>query len=664
MLCEIKIIADMNQKVWQEVKLCKERFIEFNENPINSPFMYPEIAESWIRSKKYGVDPYLKAFDKSRLNSKELQSLLKDKKELIDISVPFLKGFMSLLSFSNYRMYLSDENGIFIYEVDEQKRNMLGILMSEEQVGTTAHDLSLLLKKPVQLIGPYNYLKQLEDDISSAAPIMDENGEVLGTIVIVQSKTSKNLKNMQAHSLGWVTSMGVAIENEIKLKERNYYMGCLMDETLNSSFSLIEEGFILLNGKGEIIQINNFAASVLGISEKEIGGKPLAQFVDDYTVFAQVLKDGNPVYNYEFINDAGKKRVKYLLNIKPLSGGLDKNPIGILIRLSRSDKNIKLADTALGAEAKYTFDSILGQSQSIIIAKNIAKKIPPIPINVLLIGESGTGKEMFAQSIHNNYKPNAPFVAINCAALPKELIASELFGYEGGAFTGAERKGRVGKIELADGGTLFLDEIGDMPFEIQAVLLRVLEDKKVMRLGGNRYKSVNFRVIAATNKDLHKMVEQNKFREDLYYRLAIFKVKIPPLRERRNDIIQLVQYFMDDISQSIGCMIPELSKEVQNILINYNWPGNVRQLYNVVVYAVSTARDGVIRSENLPDEIFYRELDNSVNALSDKPRSLETLEEIAIKNTMDYTNNNIETAADILGIGKSTLYKKLKRYNV
>lgn len=194
----------------------------------------------------------------------------------------------------------------------------------------------------------------------------------------------------------------------------------------------------------------------------------------------------------------------------------------------------------------------------------------------MLIGESGTGKELFAQAIHNNYCPEGPFIAINCASMPRTLIESELFGYEGGTFTGAEKKGRPGKFELASGGTLFLDEIGDMPIEIQPLLLRVLEERKVMRLGGNKYIPVNVRIIAATNKDLCQMISANHFREDLYYRLAVFRIDIPPLRSRKQDTLVLARYFIEETCRRINVKAPELSEDARETIRNYSWPGNAR----------------------------------------------------------------------------------------
>jgi transcriptional regulator with PAS, ATPase and Fis domain len=280
---------------------------------------------------------------------------------------------------------------------------------------------------------------------------------------------------------------------------------------------------------------------------------------------------------------------------------------------------------------------------------------------VLLNGESGTGKELFAQAIHSDSRSNGPFVAINCASIPRNLIESELFGYEGGAFTGAERKGRLGKIEAANGGTLFLDEIEDMPLEVQSALLRVLDDKKVLRISSNKYIPVDFRLIAATNKDIFQLIKEKKFRNDLYFRLSIFKLDIPPLRDRGSDILLLAGYFIYKICDKMHWKSPKLSPEVNEILTEYYWPGNVRQLENAMVHAVYMSRNGLIKVNDLPDEVknnysFEGSLDREI-----KP--LREIEKAAIICALHREKNKVKVAG-LLGLSKQTLYRKIKEYGI
>ncbi len=336
-------------------------------------------------------------------------------------------------------------------------------------------------------------------------------------------------------------------------------------------------------------------------------------------------------------------------------------------------------DYSKSAQEMFHFDDIVGESPTFSEAIKIAKRISMINFNVLLNGESGTGKELFAQAIHGRSRPNGPFVAVNCASIPHNLIESELFGYEGGAFTGAERGGRIGKIEAANNGTLFLDEIGDMPLEIQPALLRVIEDKKVFRLSSSRYIPVNFRLIAATNKDLWQMVQEKTFREDLYYRLSTFRVKIPSLKERGSDeIILLARYLVEKASRQLSCLPPKIHPEVYEVLTEYSWPGNVRQLENTMTYAVFMSQNGLIKKEDLPldlrenyslPEKEFRK--SNINTEIQNPSiesenflSLREIEEKAIKKVMLYTENDKNKVAEILGLSKSTLYRKLKEYGI
>jgi transcriptional regulator with PAS, ATPase and Fis domain len=337
-----------------------------------------------------------------------------------------------------------------------------------------------------------------------------------------------------------------------------------------------------------------------------------------------------------------------------------------------SYSNQKVTNIGTGFETDFNFESIKGDSSEMIKAREIAKRFASSSANILLIGESGTGKELFAQAIHNKDRPAGPFIVLNCGAIPKNLIESELFGYDSGAFTGAKKNGNSGKFELAQGGTLFLDEIGDMPIESQAVLLRVLENKQVMRIGGKEYKTVDFRLVAATNKNLKFLVENGQFREDLYYRLSVLEVTIPPLRQRETDIITLAELFVRKHCSNRRSRIPEISKDAKVKLMQYCWPGNVRQLENVMIYAVNMLDTNVILPRHLPDEIIknkirQQEEKNSCSVGMQKTNdviSIKEAEKNAIENALIRLGNDKVLAAEVLGISVSTLYRKLKIFGI
>jgi transcriptional regulator with PAS, ATPase and Fis domain len=304
--------------------------------------------------------------------------------------------------------------------------------------------------------------------------------------------------------------------------------------------------------------------------------------------------------------------------------------------------------------APFTFADLIGKSPLFLAAVKQAQKLAPTEEAILLGGESGVGKDLFAQAIHNASRPGGPFVALNCAGLAKSLIESELFGYEGGSFTGAAKEGRPGKIELADQGTLFLDEIGDMPLDLQPVLLRVLETKQVLRVGGQRQRAVDFRVIAATNRNLGQLIRERGFRPDLFYRLATLTVSIPPLRERSGDIIPLVRHFIS--KNGGGSRIME--QAAYEALLRHSWPGNARELERAVIYALQMAEGPELKVGDLPPA-FGSPRQDAAWAAPDA--SLAELEERHIRNVMRRCRNNTEQAALILGIDRSTLYRKLKR---
>lgn len=667
---------DIDTGLWDKAKEAKRRFLERGDDPRGLPYVPVEVAESWIRSKAYGVDPFIEKLG-YKINPKAFTELAHKKAGLINTVASYIDRFLPLLIDSGYLMSLTDENGVVLLQEgaskdtiafdkpdgsrsDSLNESPVGVNIGEASAGTTAHSLCICQRKPVQIIGPYNYSLLLQNNISSATPIFDEENDVIGALAVVQMLAPKDLNHMQSHSLGWVVAMGYAIENLLKVKQRNHYLS-LANGILETTLSVVDEGMITVNQAGRVSHINREGAKIFGTSICDSSNKDYRELMsaEQQAMVSEVLNGGKPVQNIETIVEGRRGRCPYLMDVKPVLNEEEKNRQGVVIRLVRTEKVNRLVANRGGATAAYRFEDILGSSQAIRQAINTGRQLGKAGFNILLIGESGTGKELFAQSIHNEYRPEGPFVAINCASMPRNLIESELFGYEGGAFTGAERKGRPGKIELANGGTLFLDEIGDMPLEIQPVLLRVLEDKKVMRVGGNRYIPVDFRVIAATNRELTQMTREKRFREDLYYRLSTCKITIPPLRDREDDILFLARHFLKDIAEKLHCELPKLSAEVSERIRTYPWPGNVRQLQNAMVYAVNTARNGMIQLPNLPEEIV-----GDLNSSRPEVLPLTEMEKNAIVNAMRFTKNNKVEAARLLGLGRTTLYKKMKEYEI
>jgi two-component system response regulator HydG len=319
-------------------------------------------------------------------------------------------------------------------------------------------------------------------------------------------------------------------------------------------------------------------------------------------------------------------------------------------------------------DEKFGFEGIVGSSPSLHQVIEKLKQVAPTNATVLIQGETGTGKELVAKAIHNNSpRKNKPFVPLNCTALNENLMEDELFGHEPGAFTGGDRL-RKGKFEYANGGTLFLDEVGDMPLSLQAKLLRVLEDGQVFRIGGNEAIKVNVRLISATNRDLEAAVEQGDFRRDLYYRLKVVTVKLPPLRARREDIPLLAAHFLKECSQRHGKVVTSIAAEVRRAFVAYDWPGNIRQLKNLIDSMVVVDRDGILGLDDLPEGEPISQVPLAPGSPNRFPnllgQTLDAIERYYVEQTLELTEGNREEAARLLGIGERTLYRKIKQWGL
>jgi transcriptional regulator with PAS, ATPase and Fis domain len=314
---------------------------------------------------------------------------------------------------------------------------------------------------------------------------------------------------------------------------------------------------------------------------------------------------------------------------------------------------------------RYTFGSIIGKSKVINALKKEALNASTNQFPVLISGESGTGKELFAQSIHHaSSRKLYPFVRINCAAIPRDLLESELFGYEKGAFTGARSSGKPGKFELAHQGTVFLDEIGDLPLEMQPKLLRVLEDREFERVGGTSIIRSDFRLIAATNQNLEEMLPDHRFRKDLFYRLNVIPLHIPPLRQRRSDIIPIARNLLKQLTQEAALFEIKLDIEAEKALRSYDWPGNVRELSNVLERALSSLEGDTVNLQDLPFYLYQKKMESPRQNTSSLKAVQAKMEKEAIRTALKETNYNKARAADMLGIHRTHLYKKMKKYNL
>lgn len=670
----------ISKKRWEGILDCKKRFLN-NEDPCACENLHADVLESWYRSREFGINPYIK-LTKPQLNHDEFEEILEENSKLIQVIKPLINTFKSMAILTcGYILYLCNRDGVFLLQEGEMMRMTTeGLVWNESTIGTCVHSLCVRLKRPVQLMGPEHYCVALNDLIASAAPIMNENGDVIATLILSQPLMDKpwldSFQNLNSHTLGLITSLAVAAEGQLKLIKSNKSLKesyqnlkiaheslSLSHATIKAISNFLDEGIIAIDRAGTIIHTNHEGARILKI---EIGdqNRNISEFLCSHSRLMSAIEEGRSTSIEEPLCIENDEH-SYIIHIQPIFSPNTEYIDVAVLRFNHVEKINAMVVSRSGAVANYNFEDLVGKSKELKRSIEYAQRFANLSDNILLIGESGTGKELFAQAIHNAYRLQGPFIAVNCAAMPRELIESELFGYEGGSFTGAERSGRPGKIELANGGTLFLDEIGDMPLEIQAVLLRTLEDKQVMRVGGRRYKKVDFRLISATNKDLYSMVKEKQYREDLYFRLSVLTINIPPLRNRGNDIEILSKHFIEKYCVKQGWKIPKLTPETQKIINEYKWPGNVRQLQNAMTYAVNTAQKGQINPDNLPNYIITDTTPIcNEQTVNDEMLRLDNLEKIAIETALLRSDNNMDRAVEILGISRSTLYRKLKDYQI
>ena len=425
----------------------------------------------------------------------------------------------------------------------------------------------------------------------------------------------------------------------------------------------ISEGFMSIDRHGRISYLNQPGARILGVNVDDIIGKHLSDVVDFQPEVLSVLETGKGWVNREFFIQMPKKGTIHLLKSAiPIFDELG-NVIGV-IDTFREIKTVRnLVTKMVGAKAYFTFDDIITKSHRVKNMIRLAKLAAENDSTVLIQGESGTGKELFAHAIHNwSPRRNAPFIVIDCSSIPRELVESEFFGYVEGAFTGARKGGHPGKFELANGGTVFLDEIGELPLEMQAKLLRVLQSRHVTRIGGHEPIPIDVRVIAATNRTLEEEVKNKNFRLDLFYRLNVVTFEIPPLRERPEDILPLANHFIRKFSDRHALESPlTISTEAARALKSYNWPGNVRELENIIERACLYSKAVDLTPDLFPQKIF---LSAHPEKQSSQLANLNQSEKKTIEAALQQTNGNKSKAAKLLGIARSTLYEKLKKYKI
>lgn len=646
------------QIVYAKLQDSWKRFIE--GQAIKTGEVREIIVDSWENSVNIGISPFQKKVN-CLLTEKEIMNKENLNRNLIEVTLPVMEDLYKFVAGSGFIVSLTDKAGIILKIVGDQevvnsmsKGNfIIGSDWSEESAGSNAIGLAIKLDQPIQVISYEHFCICSHNSTCSGAPIHDTDGNIIGVLDM-----TGDFEKAHSHTLGMVVAAvhGIEYQLECKMAWAKYN---LANNYVNAIVESISQGMMAVNELGVITHINSYAIKVLQDNRDEIIGRNINTYLKP-SYFKENNEEFLCLTDQEVDIISNGKTKKAIISTRKIEG-LPSGMKGTVIVFNEINRTRKLVQRMSGLEAKLTFKDILGKNEEFLSTVRFAQTASYNLSNILLLGESGTGKDVFAQAIHNaSQSSNGPFVAINCGAIPRELISSELFGYVDGAFTGAKRGGNPGKFEMADGGTIFLDEIGEMPLELQTILLRVIENKSIMRIGGRESIPVNVRIIAATNKDLTTEVVRGNFRQDLYYRLNVISINLLPLRERKDDIPIFCQTFIHKMNHQLGKNVNEIEDAIYERFNEYDWPGNIRELYNILERAMNICQDSKLLVSFLPEEfICSHKVQNSVSH-----SSIEELEKELISNLMIDYDGNITRIANKLSIARTTLYRKLIKYDL
>lgn len=653
----------------KELKAAWNEFVSTGE--VRSGVVRDEILESWKRCRSYGLDPHI-GLIVTDLSEEDKKRIITENMALIETARPFLKSLFEVIKSLEMVVFLTDRNGFIleslgdgaIWDYCQAKNAVMGSSFHEKHCGTNAPALALRQDRPFQMMAEEHYIKIVHLATCAAAPIHDEHGSVIGSLDITAAY-EVGLKH--PHTLGMIVAAAQVIENQLRLKkelERSF----LAWEYLRAATESMTTGLIVFDRDLVITHMNPAAERILGVSATTLPvGAQRIQGIIKNEVILNAVHNGEELSDHETILKESIRKTRCLVSLKPISN-LHGERMGSVLFVKELRLVQELVQKVTGLKAHYTFADIKGQSREIKETLSLAKTVAKSPSNVVLVGESGTGKEMLAQSIHNAGPwPEGPFLAINCAALPHDLIESELFGYEAGTFTGGLRGGKSGKLELAGTGTLFLDEVNGMSLAMQSKLLRVLEEKRFQRLGGKSNLHLRARIMAAANRDLREEIDNGNFRSDLYYRLNVFEIRVPPLRERKGDIGLLALAFTKQISRSLGKTVKGITPEAVARLKANPWPGNVRELKNWIERAVNLTEGSLLAPADFPAQegppVPRRD---AAPPPAQDPVSfpLADVEREMIRQVLRSCGGNMTETAKRLGIGRATLYRKLKKHGL
>ncbi|GAB3392304.1 sigma-54-dependent Fis family transcriptional regulator [Azotobacter armeniacus] len=605
----------------------------------------PLIWESWQRCVRASLRP--DDFEYRFVDAAVLAEKLETHRELIETAAEIMQG---LLAYNpRGHINLTDAEGTTLHFCGRDI-TPVGSLLLESLQGTNCTGLALAENRLVYVLSEENFgtwLRQRRMHCA-AAPIRDPAGRTLAILTLTAEPGWFHF-----HTLGTVQAAAEAVSRQLALQ-------ALLREQ-QTVLEVLNEGLVVLDDRGRIKALNRYARQLFRV-DHDLLGSPFQRLGRSDRADSLLLKADEGLHDLDIafqLHDG--THLSCLASVCPTEHGER------IVSLRENRRIREITRRIIGTQASYTFETIRGSSRAMQDALRLARIASRGDSTTLILGESGTGKELFAQAIHNaSGRCGGPFVAVNCGAIPRDLVQSELFGYIEGAFTGSARGGSAGKFELADGGTIFLDEIGDMPFDAQASLLRVLQEGEVTRVGAKRSQQVDVRIVAATNRNLSQAVADGAFREDLYYRLNVLGLTVPPLRMRREDIPLLAQHFLERCAQSLRKPVRGLSREALEILSAHAWPGNVRELENTIERAANLATGELIQPDDLPVETLQVSRRPAPTAAPVPGTAMDLVghEMNAIIAALWDTGGNIRLAAKRLGVSRGGLYNKMNRYGL
>lgn len=644
--------SPMTQQVWNHY---------VHDQILDPQLVRPHVAASWRRCRQQNVDPHRD--HRMDISPVDLERRLARLQDLVHVALPTMENLYEFVQESGFQVVLADDHGYLLKVLGcEQIRHKTqdvqlcpGANWTESYKGTNAIGTCLIEKKPLQIHAWEHFCQAHHFLTCSAAPIFDPDGQLVAVLNMTGDHHQAN-----DHTLGMVVAAAKAIEQQLSLRRAHHKLFAAY-KYADTIMNTMSEGVLTVDCDGVITQINDMATRMMGLNDRSCVGQHVSTVLSSFTPILNLLRTGIDYENQKVVFE-GNGRQFYS------SGRQLFDDFGQQIGAVAVFKHTHCAPeqpqaVLISQPTRYRLDDIRGDSAVMVEARRRARIAANSDSTVLLTGESGTGKEMFAQSIHSlSRRSKHPFIALNCAATPESLIESELFGYEEGAFTGAAKGGRIGKIESAVGGTLFLDEIGDMPLYTQVKLLRVIQERKLSRLGATTEIPVDIRIIAATHRDLIEEIGAGRFREDLFYRLNVIPLRIAPLRQRCEDLPLLVHHLVKAIARRLERGTIHVSDDFVAACRAYSWPGNVRELENVIERAINMVDEDRQLTPQLME--LTSELSLGADEHLQPVRPLKEVERELLIQALHSCQGNIVQASNLLGISRNTIYRKIREFDI